>query len=106
MRQLVELQKQSEEFKALNAELIFVFREEREGTAGLKKIQSRTKTTYTLALDLNNKSTAAYSPKNRTFDNYVIDSTGKIKAVIPGTLRNRATAEQLLKHLKELEKQP
>lgn len=30
MAQLVQLQKQSEEFKKLNAELIFVFREERQ----------------------------------------------------------------------------
>ena len=103
MRQLVQLNEHAAEFKSLNAELIFVFREEQEGVDGLKKILERSKTKYTLALDLNNKSTAGYSPKRRTFDNYVISKSGVVKGVVPGTLRTRATAEQLIKHLKEIE---
>ena len=103
MRQLVQLQQQANEFKALNAEMIFIFREEADGPAGLKKIEEKTKTTFTLALDLNRASTGMYSSGKRVFDNYVIDKLGTIRAIIPGTLKTRATAEQLIKHLKEIE---
>lgn len=103
MKQLVQLQEHADKFKALNTELVFVFREEAEGVKGLKKIRDRTKTTYTLAVDHEKKSTAGYSSKRRTFDNYVVAKNGDVKAVIDGTLRTRATAEQLLKALKEIE---
>lgn len=104
MRQLVQLNENAEEFRKLNAELVFVFREEREGVDGLKKIKERTKTGYTLALDFDRKSTAAYSPAKMTFDNYVVDKSGIIKGIVPGKLRTRATAEQLLSVLREIEK--
>ena len=103
MRQLVQLQKQANDFKALNAELIFVFREESEGPDGLKKIKQRTKTDFTLAVDLNKESSKAYSSKKMTFDNFVIDKKGNVKGIIPGTLRDRATADELLRHLREIE---
>ena len=103
MAQLVQLQKHSEEFRNLNTELIFVFREERQGVEGLKKIKSGSKTGYTLAVDLNKKSSIAYSPKRMTFFNYVIAKDGTVKGIIPGNLRTRATAEQLKKHLQEIE---
>lgn len=83
--------------------MIFVYREEREGPAGLKKIKDRTNTTYTLTVDLDKAETEAYSPKKMTFDNYVIDSTGRVRAIVPGTLRTRATAAQLLQHLKDIQ---
>jgi hypothetical protein len=38
-----------------------------------------------------------------TFDNYVIDSKGIVRGIIDGTLRDRATAEELIKILKEIE---
>lgn len=103
MRQLVQLQKQASDFKTLNTELIFVFREESEGPAGLKKIKAKTKTDFTLAVDLNKNSTKPYSTKKMTFDNFVIEKNGNVKAIIPGTLRERATADLLMKHLKEIE---
>ena len=103
MRQLVQLQKQANDFKTLNAELIFIFREESEGADGLKKIKERTKTDFTMAVDLNKTSSMAYSSKKMTFDNFVIDEKGDVKAVIPGTLKERATADLLLQHLKEIE---
>ena len=103
MRQLVQLQKQANDFKALNTELIFVFREESDGADGLKKIKQKTKTDFTLAVDLNKKSSAAYSSKKMTFDNFVIDRNGNVKGIIPGTLRDRATADELLRHLREIE---
>ena len=103
MKQLVELQKHSSEFKTLKTELIFVFREEKEGIKGLTKIKEGTKTAYTLALDLDKKSSRAYSPKRMTFDNYVISKSGTVIAIIDGTLRERAHADQLLKALRKIE---
>ena len=103
MRQLVQLQKEAEAFKSLGAELLFVFREERDGVDGLKKIKSKQKTTFKLAFDKGGKSTAAYSPKRMTFDNYVIDSSGVVRGVIDGTLKDRATADELMKYLKEVQ---
>ena len=103
MRQLGQLQKHVEDFKKLNAELIFVFREERSGVEGLKKIQKKNKAKYTLALDLNKESSAAYSPRRMTFDNFVIGADGTIAEVIDGTLKDRATADEIIKVLKILE---
>lgn len=103
MKQLVQLQSHADKFKKLNAELIFVFREEGDGVDGLKKIKDRQKTKFTLAVDLNKKSSAAYSPKRMTFDNFVVDSKGTVRAVIDGTLRDRATADEIIKTLTEIE---
>ena len=103
MRQLVQLQKHADDFKDLNAEMIFVFREESEGVEGLKKITEAQKPTYRLSLDFNKKSSKAYSPRPRTFDNFVIDSSGTVRGIIDGTLRDRATAEELMKVLKEIQ---
>lgn len=103
MRQLVELQKHAEDFKKLNTELVVVFREEAEGVAGLKKIKSKTRTTFTLAVDKDKKSTAGYSTKRMTFDNFVVEKTGVLKVAVDGTLRTRATADELLKTLKAIE---
>lgn len=94
---------QAKEFEALNAEIICIFREESEGAKGLQKVQDKIETTFTLAVDRDKASTEPYSTKRMTFDNFVIDKTGKVKAIIPGTLKIRATAEQLIKNLKEIE---
>ena len=103
MRQLVQLKEHAAEFKSLNAELIFIFREEGDGVDGLKKIKEKHKAPFTLAIDLNKKSSKAYSPARMTFDNYVVDSKGKVRGVIDGTLRDRATAEELKKVLKQIQ---
>ena len=103
MRQLGELQKRADEFKGLEAELIFVFREEREGVDGLKKIQQQHNTKFTLALDFDKKSSKAYSTRRMTFDNFVIRKDGQVAAIIDGTLRERATADELIKVLKKLQ---
>ena len=105
MRQLVELTKHAEQFRSLNAELLFVFREESEGVEGLKKIKEKYDPPYRLMLDFEKKSSSAYSPERMTFDNYVIDSTGKVRGIIDGSLRERATAEQLVKVLKKIEEE-
>lgn len=106
MRQLGELQKRADEFAALDAELIFVFREEAKGVEGLKMIRERSKTKFTLALDPNKKSSQPYSTRRMTFDNFVIDKKGNVAAIIDGTLRERASADELLKVLKMLDKNP
>lgn len=103
MRQLVQLQGHAEDFKSLNAELIFVFREEGDGVDGLKKIKDKHETTFTLALDGDKKSSKAYSPEKMTFDNYVIDARGVVRGIVDGTLRDRATADELTKVLREIQ---
>ncbi len=70
---------------------------------GLKKIKDRTKTDFTLTLDLDKQSTNVYSTKRMTFDNFVIDRKGTVQAIIDGTLRDRATADELLKVLRKIE---
>ncbi len=106
MRQLVQLQESAAEFKKMNTELVFVFREESEGVDGLKKIQAKVQQAnrkqFLLGLDENKKSSAAYSPKRRTFDNYVIDSKGIVRGIVDGTLKNRAKADKLLEILKTI----
>jgi len=103
MKQLGELQKKAAEFEKLNAELIFVFREEQKGVKGLEEIQKRFDTKFTLTLDPNKESSKPYSTKRMTFDNFVIDKDGKVVAIIDGTLRTRATAMQLMKELTKLQ---
>ncbi|MGI9469864.1 MAG: hypothetical protein ACR2OA_22270 [Rubripirellula sp.] len=58
------MQKHTETFQRLNTEVVFVFREESLGIDGLKKIKSKHKTTYTLALD-NRKKTLPPSAPNQ-----------------------------------------
>jgi peroxiredoxin len=105
MRQLVELTKYADQFKTLNAELLFVFREESEGVEGLKKIKEKHDPPYRLMLDFEKNSSQAYSPGRMAFDDYVIDSSGKVRGIIDGNLRERATAEELLKLLKQIEEE-
>ncbi len=102
MSQLVELQKRAEDFRALDADVIVVYREEQSGVDGLKKIVQVSKTTFTLALDPDKNSSAAYSPEKKTFKNYVIDRTGQVRKILPGTKTRRATADQLLEALREI----
>ena len=104
MVQLVQLQKEAKTFEELNTEVIVIFREEKSGVEGLKKIRSRTKTSFTLGLDFNRESTAAYSPGKQSFDNFVIDRSGVIRHVLDGTKIRRATSDQLLQAVRELPK--
>ena len=106
MAQLVELKGHASSFRELNAELVFVFREESEGVEGLKKIKEKHDPPYRLVLDLDKKSSKAYSPQRMTFDNYVIDAKGKVRGIVDGTLRDRATADELLKFLKQIQEEP
>ncbi len=73
-----------------------MFREEQKGVDGLKLIKEKTKTPYTLAIDLNNEKTGRYSSKKGEFTGYVIDGDGMITKVLTGNLRNRAKSNELL----------
>ena len=103
MKQLDELKSQKESFLKLNAELIFVFREELLGVDGLKKIREKHDPRFTLALDFKKKSSVGYSRVPMTFDNDVIDSAGVIRLVIEGDLRQRAKTTALVNALKAIQ---
>ena len=103
MRQLGELKKNgAQQFKEMGVEVVAVFREERDGIAGLKKIKNRTKVEFTLALDTPADATKAYSTGRKEFDNYLVDQNGVIQGVIDGSLKTRAQSEQLVKLIKSL----
>ncbi len=97
------MQKNADDFQALNAELVFVFREEAKGVEGLKIIKDKHATSYTLAIDPEKKSSKMYSSGKMEFDNYVIDTNGVIRGVVDGTKTDRATAKELITILKEIE---
>ncbi len=103
MQQLVEFQQHAETYKRLNAELVFVFREESLGINGLNKVKAEDGTTYTLALDHEKTKSASYSPKPMTFDSYVINSDGIVEKVVPGNLRKRADGGVLIDAFKVIE---
>lgn len=103
MKQLVELQKQHAQFEKLDAEVMVVYREEKSGVEGLRKIRDASKTTFTLALDLNKASSGAWSPGKSEFQNYVIDRKGIVRRILPGTKTDRASADVLLNTLRMLQ---
>lgn len=76
--------------------MIAVFREEQKGEEGLEKIKERTKTPFTLALDLGKKKTGRYSSGNGEFTGYVINPEGTITSIFKGNLRKRAKSKELL----------
>ena len=100
MNQLVELGKNKAAFAEAGAEVIAVFREEKEGEAGLAKIKEKTKTTFTLALDTGKEQTPRYSVGRREFTGYVINPKGVITKVFQGDLRNRAKSAELIEAIK------
>ena len=100
MNQLVELGKNANAFTEAGAEVIAVFREEKEEVAGLQKIVNKTKTTFTLALDNGKKQTPRYSAGRREFTGYVINPKGVITKVFEGDLRNRAKSAELIDAVK------
>ena len=100
MTQLVELGKNKDAFTEAGADVIAVFREEKQGEAGLKKIAAKTETTFNLALDNGKKQTGRYSTGRREFTGYVINAKGVIANVFKGDLRNRAKAAELIAAVK------
>jgi len=103
MKQLGELNRNgAQQFKEMGVEVVAVFREEREGVAGLKKIRDRTKVDFRLALDTPASATKAYSYGPKEFDSYLVDGKGVIRGVIDGSLKTRAQSEQFVEMIKSL----
>ena len=104
MKQLGELKRNAaQQFEEMGVKVVAVFREEKQGLDGLKRIKANTKTDFTLALDTPTKATKAYSNGRKEFDNYVIDKNGVVQGIVDGTVKSRARAEQLLKMVAALE---
>lgn len=99
IKQLVQLQKSSADFKKLNTEVVVVFREERDGLKGLKTTQTKTKLT-TLLLDTPTKITSDWSKD--TFATYLIDSNRIIKAVMNGTKKKRPSSTEIIQKAEEV----
>lgn len=100
MGQLKQIAKSYAKIKEKDAEVLVVFREERDGAAGLKKSQQTSSAKFPLLLDYRSKATPRYSSEGYT--TYVINKEGEITAVIAGTKAKRASPETILKALDEL----
>ncbi len=94
------MQKNIDEFKKYETEVISVFREEKEGLVGLKKMQVATKAEFHLWDDTQAQSSKAYSQGK--FNTYVIDAEGVIRAVLEGTKARRPPAAAVLKEVAKL----
>ena len=99
MGQLGDLSKNYEQIKKQDAEILVVFREERDGTEGLKKSQTSSKATFPLLLDLGNKQTPDYSTTG--FTTYLIGKDGKIKSILAGTKPKRPKTKAVLEALEQ-----
>lgn len=95
--------KKKSEFAELNAVLVSVFREEKEGAEGAKKAADASGFSPIL-LDTPAKATTAYSQKD--FATYLIDEKGVIRAEIVGTKKKRPTGDQILTKAKEFFAKP
>ena len=103
MAQLVQLRDElTESIEKHNANVLVIFREEKEGQKGLKKVVEKTKTTFTLALDTPSEQTSSYSPGERKHDSYIIDTGGVIRYVLEGKRYDRAQADEFMTSLDEL----
>ncbi len=71
-----------------------VFREEKDGVAGLKMAREKTDATFPFLMDLDAEHTSAYSRKK--FATYVIGGDGKVLAELDGSVMLRPTVEQIL----------
>ncbi|MFC5050332.1 peroxiredoxin family protein [Rubritalea spongiae] len=93
MVQLVELQKQKQAFEDLDAELISVLRENKEGIAGLKEAYAKTQ--FDIILD-DTPATQTKDYSKELWATYFIDKEGIVKAVLTGTKKQRPDAEAVL----------
>ncbi|MEM9415713.1 MAG: hypothetical protein AAGA29_09590 [Planctomycetota bacterium] len=86
-----------ETFEQHNAAVATVFREERDGTAGLEKIREAVGEGPIILADLGAEQTAGYSEQG--FKTYIIDPEGVVRAELGGTVRTRPDAEAVLEAL-------
>jgi peroxiredoxin len=94
MVQLVELQKQKKAFDALDAELVSVLRENKEGVNGLQKAYKKTK--FDILLD-DTPATQTKDYSKELWATYFIDKNGVVQSVLTGTKKKRPDAAAVLK---------
>jgi len=102
MGQLAKLRKHEEQLEKFGANVMLVFREEKLGVEGLKKIKEKNPCDFTLVSDYGAKATAGYSTGG--FTTYVVDQDGVIRAVLEGTKTNRPTAEKIVAAVEDVAK--
>ncbi len=98
MGQVKQLQNHYQEIQKAGAEVVVVFREERDGMEGMMKSQKTTGAQFPLLLDDNKQMTGDYSPEG--YSTYIINPKGEITQVIHGTKANRAGIPAMMKALK------
>jgi peroxiredoxin len=98
MGQLKSLQENYKDISKAGAEVIVVFREERDGVEGLKKSQKVAGAEFPLLIDLGSKNTADNS--TRGFTTYIIDMDGMDKPILAGTKPKRPKAAAIIAALK------
>ncbi|GAA5494749.1 MULTISPECIES: hypothetical protein [Rubritalea] len=84
----------------MDAEVISVFREEKEGVEGLQKTAKRTKASFQLLDDLGATQTKVYSQEG--FDSYIIGIDGRVEAKLDGVKKVRPAAKKLVEELLKL----
>ncbi len=99
MAQLKSIAKKKAQFKKAGYEIIAVLREENKGLEGAKKAEKSSRFP-TLLLDTPTKVTKDY--QHEGYATYIIDKSGKVKAVLSGPKTKRPTAEAILKTVQEL----
>lgn len=96
-----QLQQRRKEFQELGADIVAVYRENREGAAGLKKVAEASGAEFTLLNDPRAANSSRYSQEG--FDAYVIDKEGVIRAAVQGTKPKRPEIDTLLAEVKKLQ---
>lgn len=99
MGQLKDLSKHYDDIAKAGGEVVVIFREERDGVAGLKKSQQTGSAEFPLLLDLGAKNTPDYSTTG--FTTYIIDKKGKIETILDGVKKNRPNSEAIIEALKK-----
>ncbi len=99
MGQLKDLSSHYKEISEAGAEVIVVFREERDGVAGLRKSQMIGTTKFPLLLDAGAKATPEYSTTG--FTTYIIAKDGAVESILAGTKKNRPKAETIIAKVKK-----
>lgn len=94
----MKLQEKYAEFKKQGAEVVCVFREEKDGAEGIKKARTQTCAVFPVLLDPGAVETALYS-RGVSFTTYVVGKEGEIDAVLEGVKVKRPTADEILSEL-------